>query len=44
MYRLRLLILHHYNKIGAKILIYAQIMAQNEIQNGGRRHLKFNYF
>jgi len=24
-----------------KIMIDAQIMAQNEIQNGGRRHLEF---
>jgi len=31
----------HCTKFGAKMLIDAQSMAQNEIQNGGRRHLEF---
>jgi len=28
-------------KFGSKILINAQIMPENQIQNGGRRHLEF---
>ena len=36
-----LLISHHGTKFGAKMLIDAQIIAQNEIQNGGCRHLEF---
>ena len=30
-------------KFGEKILIHAQIMAKNEIQNGGRRHFEFTF-
>jgi len=38
---LRLLIFHYCTKFGAKMLMDAQIMVQNGIQNGGRRHLEF---
>jgi len=41
MYLLTLLISHHYTTFGAEILIDAKTMAENEIQNGDRRHLEF---